>query len=210
MNYDETKGRKENDRKRRAADSGEDEYTGGVPCGRQQTRTRNGNSEFTGDDQGTNYGKFHASQQTEKEENLVGAMRDRFEKQSTLINATRNQSKEGKIFGAFNTNEEERISSKGKSQLSSREPLHAMNFKCSKSPSKQHVSSGEIFNKSKSSFSGPGLADIEKSIKGAQNSRLVTKRKERDEGPFSDEAQEFYGQQEKDGASTEFGIVKKG
>jgi hypothetical protein len=66
----------------------------------------------------------------------VGVMRDRFEKQSTPIQDSCNQSKEGKIFGAFNANEAEKISSKGKSQLSPKEPIQAMIFKCNKSPSK--------------------------------------------------------------------------
>jgi hypothetical protein len=71
------------------------------------------------------------------------------------------------------------------------------------------VSSGEIFYSSRSPLSSPTLEDIEKSIKEAQNSRLVTKRKQRDEGPC-DEAHEYCCQQGKDGDSAEIEIIKKG
>ena len=80
---DDAQGRKEYDWKRKAAVFEEDGYTGGAPRGRLRARTKEGNNGFSGADQGTNYGGFHASQQLEREENFVGVMRDRFEKQST-------------------------------------------------------------------------------------------------------------------------------
>jgi hypothetical protein len=69
---------------------------------------------------------------------------------------------------------------------------------------------GDFF---RSLFLGPVLANIEKSIKGAQSNSLVTKRKHRDEAPkLSDEAEfpEFCRQQENGGGIARTGVVQKG
>jgi hypothetical protein len=133
----------------------------------------------------------------------VGVMMDHFEKRFTVTKDAWIPCKEGNKTAGVNNGAHAGSSSYGSHLLHEK--------RVSKSP--PNVGSGERFKRSGGPYSGPILADIEKSIQGAQRGSLAMKRKFRDEEPvlYDDE---FLCANERSsegvGELSQIGVVKKG
>lgn len=172
-------GRKPGGRKWQAAESGGNSETGEDSLGRYAMRTNKGSSGSKGGNQGDNYGTDQIHSQLIKEGNLVGVMAHHFEKQSVTKKAARIQSNDGKIKEVLKAGDHAGYSSQGNHLLSQNGPRREGPAR--ESPLMAHVQLGEKLTSPGGPYPGPLLADIEKTMKGAQRGNVITKRKLRDE-----------------------------
>jgi hypothetical protein len=201
-------------RKRRNATSGEESGVGEESLGRQRTKSKDGEGELSGVNWGRKKDTFQVRPQLEKEDNYVGVMREHFENQPAQFKKEWKMSKEGKITGDINAGAGRGISMMGTTQLSPSGLRQVEREKKVESPTKQHVmQQGGVFKNPGGPFSGPVLAEVERSIMGAKRDSMATKRKKRDEVPEPSDAAESHGscwKKKPNGEIAETGTAKKG
>jgi hypothetical protein len=210
-------GKKEFGRKRRATESGENS-AGEDLHGRHNVRAKDRNTNYAGDNRGEELRASHFEFQTEKERSYVGVMKGHFEKfpnpnKETWIPRNEGKINEGVIDGAHarkavTAGDHAEKSPKRKVQLSPNGPGHVKHAK--ESPANQQAMSGLFFQSPGGSYSGPIIADVEKSMKGAQKGNGAAKRKNRDDAVEGDLPIILKNNFEAGGNNVERGAGKRG
>ena len=164
--------------KMRAADSSDDERNRGSFRGRTSSQVLHGESEIRGKNHGDNYETFQNMPVQVKEGGYVGGTKNRFEQWSNVLNGDVNSAKEGKNLVGIKEDAQAAGSSFLNNHVPSTNLVPAGNFGEQVGNSPQGL--GFVFSSLGGKFSGPVIADIEKSIRGAQGGGSATKRKVRD------------------------------
>jgi hypothetical protein len=164
-------GKKEIGRKRRAAEYGERSFAGETSRRNHDAQAKETRSEKLGRNRGDRNDEIFFESKTERERNNVGALRGQFEKISTPYKEAwipRNKGKEGAgVSASVHLRKVSPRAGKNHAGTSPRESRHAGHVIESPPQQQQKATHEAIFQTSGGPYSGPLLADIEKSIKEA-------------------------------------------